>query len=118
MTQLDQARAVARDLYRHLEMVDPRTAQTLGERYRLALNVTWLTPRRDLTDPAGWLTREQVAEAASVSPAAVSMWGSRGIRRGGITVKLTRHPEGYDEQESHDFIALLRRSPAPKDEET
>lgn len=115
-TQVDQARTIARDLYRHLAVVDPHTAKLLADRYA-EFGIAWLTARRDLTDGSGWVTREQAAAILGVSPQAVTNYSGRGIRRGGIVVKLTRYPEGYDEQEVHDFGELRDRSPAPAGEE-
>lgn len=115
-TQLDRARTVARACWKALHTVDPRGAAALAATFAGA-GETWLTGRRDTTSPAGWLTREQVAELGDVQPNAVTMWASRGIRRGGIDVKLTRYPEGYDEAEVMDFIALTR-TPAPRTKET
>lgn len=56
----------------------------------------WLIGQEDLTSPGDTLTREDVAARAGVSPEAVTMWASRGIRRGGRTLHLIPHRGRYD----------------------
>ncbi len=112
-TQLDQARTIARDLWRHLERIDPRMAQKLAARYQ-RFSVTWLTSRLDTYDEAVWLTTEDVAKLGSVSARAVRMWTARGIRRDGETVRLKCHLEGYTLREVQDFLG--RRNGAGADD--
>lgn len=111
-TQLDRARTIARWLHHVLAKADPSSAEKIAKAAHHA-GETWLAPHRDLRS-GPWLTRAQVAELGHVSPAAVSQWTSRGIPSAGRHVKLIRYPEGYDEVEAMDFIALRNTIPAQR----
>jgi hypothetical protein len=113
-TPQDRARAVARG-YRGwatkwARTLPPDAAHELAALDRLAAAVgeaAWLLPTVATHVENQPLTRDQVAHIAGVDGPAVVMWGRRGIRRDGDTVKLEPGPDGlYDYREAMDFLKL------------
>lgn len=116
-TPVDRARTVARACWHALVAADPDTAEAIRAMAARFGEDVWLTPSPELAAPGERLTREQVAVRAGVTPPVVTMWGSRGIRRGGRTLRLVRHPDGrYDPDEVAAFLLERDRTdvPAPR----
>lgn len=109
-TSTDRARTLANALYAALVAADPEAAAEIKDRAH-GFGETWLGPQGTAAE-GPWLTREEVARLAKVSPDTVSQWTSRR--------KLTRHPGGYAEREVLDFLAARRtRTPsgAPQEDQ-
>lgn len=105
VSQLDQARTVARTLLMLLDEYAPGVARGYAD-HITGHGATWLTAQADTVGPDGWMSTEQVAARAHVQPRAVSQWSTRGIVRNNQRIYLTRYPQGYAELEVDEFLAV------------
>lgn len=115
-TPVDRARTIARACWHALTdptLHGPTVAEAIRTMAALYGEDLWLTPQPVTADSVGARpTREQVAHQAGVSPKTVTMWGSRGILRGGVTHRLVRHPDGrYHPDEVTGFLTARDNQP-------
>jgi hypothetical protein len=110
-TPADRARTYAQFCWAELERHAPVEAERIRAMAERFGDDLWLVPQPDTTPPGELMTRAQVAELAGVVPDVVSMWGNRGIVRGGVRYRLQRHPGGY---KPDDVTAFLRIRDTPE----
>ncbi|MEK6443594.1 hypothetical protein [Pseudonocardia sp. T1-2H] len=106
-TRADRLAVYARMCWDSLAKLDPVEADRIRRFAAHFGDEHLINPPPDTAAPGQPMTRQQVAELANVEPAAVTMWASRGIRRGGQRYRLVpRRPGEYDPDDVTAFLQV------------